>query len=161
MRLIEDISQRYEGTRSKILPEDLAQYFGATADLYMYLQGTLMGLQKVNMLVRRECHAIESIWTIPLESVDAPIAVMMDLAVDALCWIGCYTRCQERTELCCKLSEWRCGPLDVKAFPFDSYFDCLVWGQAERESFKLGLFYVLYLTGQDLHMRETQMLDEC
>jgi hypothetical protein len=54
MSLIEEISQKSDGTRCRISPEELAAYFEATVDLHMYLQGTIMGLNKLNALVRRE-----------------------------------------------------------------------------------------------------------
>jgi len=55
---IENISLRYEGGCCQISPEELATYFEAIVDLHMYLQGTIMGLQKLNALVCRECRTV-------------------------------------------------------------------------------------------------------
>ena len=125
MSLIEERSQKYDGGRSRISPEELATYFEAIVDLHMYLQGTIMGLQKLNAFVRRECHTICSNLDMPIEPVEVPTATMLDHAVDVLCWVGCYTESRERTELYYKLLGWRCGLLDIRTFPFDKYFDCL------------------------------------
>jgi hypothetical protein len=155
LSLIEEMRHRVDGIGT-VSPEELGAYFGTVVELHMCLQGTIMGLRKLNALVRRECRTICSVHDMPQESVDPPTATVLDHAVDALCWVGCYTRSRERTELYCKLSGWRCGSLGVKAFPFDKYFDCLDWSQAERGRFRLGLFHILYFTDAYLHRHGKQ-----
>lgn len=152
--LIEETCQEMDVTRSRISREELSAYLEALMNLHLYLQGTIMGLQKLNALVRGECLTIGPVFGIPLEPFDAPFATLLDYAVDALCWVGCYIESRERTELYCKLSGWRCGPLDLRTFPFEDYFDCLDWGQAERERFRPGLLHILYFTGTYLQTHE-------